>query len=739
MRAVGVERKVTDRRTFLKGAAVGGALVATGEAFAGEPVRGRVTAAGVPMAGVVVTDGRVCVETAADGTFAIPAREGVRFVSVTVPSGWKIPKHYIRFEAGRAAYDFALEPWAASKPGPFTIMHIGDSEISNTAQKERDWVARAKKFADERKCAFFVHTGDICGKRGLPCHWKIMNEQTVGRPVFYVVGNHDICFPERGERLFEEFYGPCWYSFDCGGVHFIVTPMTWGDGKPSFTADDVIAWLRNDLAIAARRKQPVMLLTHGCYDTFIYDATKLYSDSKYVTMGSDKFDVAGVCDFRGIIHGHLHANSFRRSEDGRLEVVDVATPNTNGATLQVIHVDGNRKMLAENRYGHLASWPVVTTAPKGGWIAKVDGIVNTGEPCVGGGRVFVGTVEVEGRGGGGVHALDAKTGRKLWFFRTQANVPQRVLYHRGKALVQDADWQVYALDAETGREVWRFDARKTVGLIGKKLYGGADSNTSTAMTLDAEHGRLYVGTVKKALFSLDPETGTENWHAQADNPWFLRTPSAPCAGDGVVVGGMYWGGLFGYDAQTGKELWKHVRNNSPVTQEWYKSGLPWIERIGYPVVRGGKLYLTSAMEFLEVDLRSGEPLRRLRVPGNMSVKCFTAPLFHDGRIYFGSTASGLVCVDEKTFKILWTAPVEEAMLVTISYFKPPLRQLASVPVLWKGLVWATCQDGALYGWDPQTGERRERVFTGAPYLASATVADGCLYAADHTGRVRCFR
>ena len=23
----------------------------------------------------------------------------------------------------------------------------------------------------------------------------------------------------------------------------------------------------------------------------------------------------------------------------------------------------------------------------------------------------------------------------------------------------------------------------------------------------------------------------------------------------------------------------------------------------------------------------------------------------------------------------------------------------------KGMVWATCQDGALYAWDPQTGER----------------------------------
>ena len=55
----------------------------------------------------------------------------------------------------------------------------------------------------------------------------------------------------------------------------------------------------------------------------------------------------------------------------------------------------------------------------------------------------------------------------------------------------------------------------------------------------------------------------------------------------------------------------------------------------------------------------------------------------------------------------------------------------------KGMVWATCQDGALYAWDPQTGERRERMFTGVPYTASATIHKNRLYVADFTGSVRC--
>ena len=92
----------------------------------------------------------------------------------------------------------------------------------------------------------------------------------------------------------------------------------------------------------------------------------------------------------------------------------------------------------------------------------------------------------------------------------------------------------------------------------------------------------------------------------------------------------------------------------------------------------------------------------------------------------------------KTFDLLWTAPVEEAQFCAMNYIRPPVRQLSSAPALWKGLVWASAPDGAIYAWDPRTGERRERIFTGAPYVASVTVAENRLYAADFTGRLRCF-
>ena len=725
------------RRNFIGLTAAGSVAAWPGGAFAvSDTVGGRVLAAGKGMAGVVVTDGLTCVETAADGSWSLPVREGIRFISVTPPSGWRVPCHYIRFAGADASYDFNLLPWPVSKPGPFTIMHIGDSEINDASQKERGWVSRAKTFADERDCAFFVHTGDICAAKGMAAHIKIMNFETVGRPVFYVQGNHDIISPEYGEETFEKYYGPCWYSLDAGGVHFVVTPMMWGDGRPSYTVEEPVAWLRNDLAIAKRKGQPVMLLTHGCYDTRIYDMRKLYSHAQIVTQTQEPFDVMAACDFRAIIHGHLHVNYFRRSVDRKIEVVSVAPPLKQLPTLQVIHVDEDRRLYAENRYGHGEPWKPIETPPAGGWLAKVPGIVFYGAPCVADGRVFVGTIDWAGTDTAGVFALDAMTGRQLWFHPTRSNVMAHILHVNGKVLVQDMDWCIYALDPATGREIWRFDARGEIGLVDAKLGGGASSQTKAAMTYDAKMNRVYTGTARKVLFAFNPDTGAVCWRTQDPIAQFIHTPSAPVVGEGVVVGSSFWIGLFGYDEKTGKELWRHTRNNSTVTDEWYRSGLPWIERMGFPVFKDGKLYLTSDCEFLEVEPRSGEPLRRKKF--DFSVNCYTRPLFIGDRAYFGSQRKGLVCFDLKKFDLVWTAPVEDALLVTLHYQYPPIQSLSSCPVLWKGLVWAACQDGAVYAWDPATGERRERIFTGVPYVASATVACDKLYVADFTGRVRCF-
>jgi len=730
-----------DRKAFLKGIAASGVAVAgvrqvqAHEIHRAKPVSGVVCAGGKPLAGVVVSDGLNCALTAKDGTYKLPANPRIRFVFVTIPAGYRTKKRYIRYASSSRPYDFDLEPWAPSARDGFKIMHIGDSEICPNLEKERPWVARAKKLADKEEVAFWVHTGDITMQLG-DLHRELMNDEICGRPVFYVPGNHDIIWEERGEAVFEEVFGPCWYSFDCGTTHFVATPMMWGDGNPSFTVDEIVDWLRNDLAIAKQKGQGVILLTHGCYDTRIYDARHLYDRTKFVTYGSRPLDLMTACDFHGIIHGHLHTNYFRRSADRRLEVVSVSPPAKQLSTLQVITVDAEHKMHVFNQYGDY-EWPKVAEPKECVWKCGVGSIVSTCPPAVDDDNVYVGTLDYCGNDAAGLYAIDRRTGRKRWFYKTQAQVPTRVLARKGRLYAADEDWIVYCLDGKTGKPVWMNDLRDAIGVTGAVFGGGGTSQLKSALAIDETRGWIFGGTIRRNLFAVEIETGKLVWRTKDEGPFFLGTPSAPVVCGDTVFASGYWMGRFGYDIATGRELWRHTRNNSTVTSEWYASGIPWIETVGFPKYHDGKVYLATHSHFLEVDPRTGELLRKKEFP--FSLNCYTEPLVVGRRAYCGSPRNGLVCLDLDKFDLVWASPVENALLVTLAYQSSPMPCLSSIPVLWKGNVWATAADGAVYCWDKETGRRLKRIETGVPFIASCTVGpDDRLYTADFSGNVRCF-
>ena len=86
----------------------------------------------------------------------------------------------------------------------------------------------------------------------MQAHAQLMNTESMGLPVLYCLGNHDCVAGDYGEQAFEELFGPCRYSFNAGGIHFLVVPMTEGwDVRPSYTEDELAAlcdFCRDNLA-----------------------------------------------------------------------------------------------------------------------------------------------------------------------------------------------------------------------------------------------------------------------------------------------------------------------------------------------------------------------------------------------------------------------------------------------------------------------------------------------------------
>ena len=69
---------------------------------------------------------------------------------------------------------------------------------------------------------------DICYLKGMQAHAELMTTETMGLPMLYCIGNHDLVAGDYGEQAFEDLFGPCRYSFNAGGIHFLVVPMTEG-------------------------------------------------------------------------------------------------------------------------------------------------------------------------------------------------------------------------------------------------------------------------------------------------------------------------------------------------------------------------------------------------------------------------------------------------------------------------------------------------------------------------------
>jgi DNA repair exonuclease len=174
------------------------------------------------------------VETAVYGSCTLPGHERERFIVNSTPSGYEtFNRHYHKIEEKQSGYDFGLMPYSGRirKDGSHKYIHIADNEIFNTEYHE-DWVNNVRDYARNAQPAFIIHTGDICYAKGLKAHIKLMNTENMDCPVFYCIGNHDLVKGKYGEVLFESMYGPVYYSYDAGNVHYIVTPMPGGDHAP---------------------------------------------------------------------------------------------------------------------------------------------------------------------------------------------------------------------------------------------------------------------------------------------------------------------------------------------------------------------------------------------------------------------------------------------------------------------------------------------------------------------------
>ncbi len=296
-----------------------------------------------PLAGVMVTDGLNVAKTDKKGRFSLPGFEKTRFITITTPAGYETQHFYLPVTENRKSYDFLLTESERTKSKEHSFVQITDTEVTGGMGR---WVTDLQQYIKNEKPAFLIHTGDICYEAGLTMHNRVANAQTMDCPVYYCIGNHDLVKGKYGEELYESLYGPTWYSFDVGNIHYVVTPIDHGDNPTDYTLKDVYNWLKNDLALM-KEGQALILFNHDLFtasDTFVFKA-----DNEHI------LDLRAF-NTKAQIYGHMHYN-YVRNQNG-IYTICTGTLDKGGidhtpSSFRAIKVDANNNISTELRYAFI--------------------------------------------------------------------------------------------------------------------------------------------------------------------------------------------------------------------------------------------------------------------------------------------------------------------------------------------------------------------------------------------------
>lgn len=244
------------------------------------------------LAGVRVSNQREIVRTDRDGRWELPATDDTVFF-VIKPRGWMPPVNgqqlprffYLHKPAGSppnlkypgiaptgplpASIDFPLR--RQREPGTFKAIFMGDTQPRDLREVNyfKDSIVPELKGTD---AAFGVTLGDVVFDDLSIFEPHNAAVALIGVPWWNVIGNHDHNYDVPNDRDADETYtrifGPNYYSFDHGPVHFIsLDDVEWGGAKPAGTGTytggfdaQQLEFVRNDLALVPDSQLVVVMM-----------------------------------------------------------------------------------------------------------------------------------------------------------------------------------------------------------------------------------------------------------------------------------------------------------------------------------------------------------------------------------------------------------------------------------------------------------------------------------------------
>jgi hypothetical protein len=287
---------------------------------------------GIP--GVKVSNQLEICTTDENGNWELPSNNDVTFF-VIKPRDWMTPVNdhqlprffYTHKPEGSPEQSFpGIEPTGplpssidfpliqAQEPNHFEAVFFGDPQPRNVREVEyighdvvEELIGTSAKFG--------VTLGDIVFDDLAVFEPLNATIALIGIPWYNVIGNHDINYDSAvdadSDETFTRVYGPNYYSFDYGPVHFLVIDnILWGGAKPEGSGSysggieqTQLDFIRNDLALVPEDKLVVLMMHIPL--TNVANREDLY---RLIEHRPYTFSISG--------HTHWQAHQLIRKKDG---------------------------------------------------------------------------------------------------------------------------------------------------------------------------------------------------------------------------------------------------------------------------------------------------------------------------------------------------------------------------------------------------------------------------------------
>lgn len=749
------------------------------------------------MEGVVVSDGYSVFKTDARGVFNLTPNPKARFLFITVPSGYKSSTaHYLKIDPKVERYDFGLVLDESQQKDYLRFIQITDTESSLYGS----WIDNIRNYAQYERASVIMHTGDICYEPGMRFHAAQVNSNLMGRATYYAVGNHDLVKGEYGEKLFEDLFGPVYYSFEAGPAHFVVTPMSSGDYAPSYTQDQVISWLKKDLALKDKNK-PLIFINHD-----------LIVGKDFVLKGkSDSIDLKGF-NLKAYLYGHWH-NNYVYGQSNDVMVISTNAPNKGGidhsaGQFLVIDVDTDGVKQVVPKYPNLKNHMEVVYPTANNRLVMDDKKMAVSANVYDSERA-VSSVKVSVYDNGNRVAVDDLVQKSDWNWRgalvISSAVQKRDLellwevnYSDGSQTLKKSSLQQniaaqtalrLSWSTNVGGNIWKvsplvqgkyvFSATmddtgsgkaKIVAMeksSGKILWEYGTKN-SIKQKLRYSEGLVLATDVGGCVYAIEESSGKLVWKKELSGG---RLPSYVTAG--AVKDGVYFSGMGNYlsaiRVKDGELIWQNGDWNGGealpgemlTTAEHLVTGANWNAlfvhdiktgkliwkksedglrfRSGGASVDENGLFVAGLNSLFLLDERTGNVLTQKKYEEDLKV--MASPLLTDDQLILPTSLNGVKGYNKADLEEQWSFRTGEALIYTSSYSTPDLYRLvgtveSSVVRQGNKLLFGA-SDGFFYVLD-LNGKLVEKINIGAPILAEPTLFGDSVFIADFAGNIYSF-